>query len=428
METTLGKEISGIAKGSRGKLMKDKVLVSVLCTTYNHESFIADAIEGVISQKVNFKYELIIHEDASTDKTADIVKKYADKYPELIRVIFQKENQFQYCNIYETFLFPEVRGKYIALCEGDDYWTDENKLQMQVDFLEKNPEYSMCMHNAIKRNFETGEESLLDTFPEDGTYSQEEQIKAGLGTDFPAFASYVIRTELLQEIPQFFLAQKVLDYPLRQYFSDKGKVYYFQKPMSVYRTATPQSYMRKTAQSQVFYNNYTLDMIRFFENFDVYTEKRFHEIIQNKLISDYFGYCLSIEEGDGKKKAMEHGLDMDKIDACYQCFSLDNIRRTLSKFQNHTSHIFIYGISRISAICRRQLVNIGVDFVGYVVSDGQMKPEEIEGKKVYHLHEVLSEYQNPGFILAIQPVNANVIINILRKNGVENYCEPYKIK
>lgn len=409
-------------------MIDENILVSVLCTAYNHERFIADAIEGVLNQKTDFKYELIIHEDASTDRTADIVKEYADKYPEIIRVILQKENQYQRCNIYETHLFPKVRGKYIALCEGDDYWTDDSKLQQQVNFLEGHKEYSMCMHNAVKVNFETGEESLLNTFPSDGTYSQEEQMKAGLGSDFPAFASYVLRTEVLQEMPRFFLEQNVLDYPLRQYYASKGLVYYFQKPMSVYRTATPHSYMMQVSQNQLFYNKYTLEMIRFFEKFDDYTEHRFHEIIQNKVISDYFGYCLSIEEEQGKRNALKHGLDMKKVDACYQCLSTEHIKSMVSVLQEKTDHLFIYGISRLSVICRRQLGEAGIDFQGYVVSDGQIKPEEIEGKKVYHLQETLLENGTPGFILAVQPVNANVIADSLKRHGVENYCEPYRIK
>lgn len=407
--------------------MKDDIMVSVLCTAYNHEKFIRDAIEGALRQKTSFPYELIIHDDASTDKTAEIILEYADKYPKVIRTILQKENKFHTHHIYPDFLFPEVRGKYIAVCEGDDYWSDENKLQTQVDFLESHQEYSLCMHNAKKLNFETGEEKLLNTFPEDGTYSQEQQILAGLGTDFPAFASYVFRADFIKQIPDFFLSSNVLDYPLRQYLACCGKTYYFKKPMSVYRVATPQSYMKKTMDSQLFYNNYTLEMISFFEKFNQYTEQKFHHILERKLISDYFGFCLSISEDAGISKASEKGLDMNKIKACYKCIDSKYLDSDIWEVYEKAEHLFIYGTSRIAPVCKNQLENAGIDFEGFVVSDGQMKTDEIEGKNVYYLSGVMEQYENPGFVLAVQPVNAEALENMLRRYHVTNYCKPYHI-
>ena len=104
----------------------DSVLVSVLCTAYNHEKWIKDAIEGVLKQKVYFKYEFIVHDDASTDHTASIIKQYAKKYPDIIHPIFQKENQFSQGldKIILYFMLPEIKGKYMAFCEGDDFWGD----------------------------------------------------------------------------------------------------------------------------------------------------------------------------------------------------------------------------------------------------------------------------------------------------------------
>ena len=405
--------------------MEDDIMVSVLCTAYNHENFIKDAIEGALRQKVNFKYELIVHDDASTDKTPEIINEYAKKYPEVIRAIMQRENQYQKHHIYAEFLFPNAKGKYIAFCEGDDYWTDEHKLQKQIDFLESHPEYSLCMHNAVKQNYETGEEKMLDTFPEDGAYSQEDQILAGLGTDFPAFASYVFRAGLLKEIPDFFLSSKVMDYPIRQYLASRGKVYYFKKPMSVYRVATPQSYMKKTSESQSFSNNYTLEMICFFEKLNQYTDQKFNSILERKLISDYFGFCLSISADEGIQKASERGLDLEKIKACYKCLDLGYLDESVRKIYEKTDHLFLYGTSRLAPICRRQLEYAGIDFEGYVVSDGQMKADAIEGKKIFYLSEVMEQYRHPGFVLAVQPVNAGILEAALKGYGVKDYCKPY---
>ena len=115
------------------------------------------------------------------------------------------------------------------------------------------------------------------------------------------------------------------------------------------------------------------------------------------------------------------------VNACYQTFSLDNIKPFILDLQKKSNYIFIYGISRLSAMCKKQLDDMGVDCEGYVVSDGQARPEKIGEKSVYCLQEVLSVYPNSGFVLAVQPVNADSIIDVLRKNGIENYCEPYKV-
>lgn len=414
--------------GGDGRIcMKNDVMVSVICTAYNHEKFIKDAIEGVLSQETDFRYELILHDDASTDRTPEIIKAYAKKHAKVIRTILQKENQFSRCHIYPEFLFPAVKGKYIAFCEGDDYWTDKHKLQKQVDFMESHTEYSMCMHNAVKLNYETGEEKLLDTFPEEGTYSQKEQILAGLGTDFPAFASLVFRTNLLEGIPDFFLASNVVDYPIRQYLASRGKVYYFKEPMSVYRTATPWSYMKMAMENQLAYNNYILDMIYFFENLNQYTDRKFSRILEDRLLSDYFGFCCSVSPEEGVKKAAEKKLDVRMVEACYRCMDPEYIDESVLEVSKKSGYLFIYGTSRLAPVCKRQLESAGISFEGFVVSDGQMKMEVIEDKRVFCLSEVIEQYENPGFILAVQPVNAKTLENVLKQYHLKNYCMPYNI-
>lgn len=122
-------------------------LVSIICCAYNHEPYIRQCLDGFIMQETNFPFEVLIHDDASTDRTADIIREYETKYPEIIKPIYQTENQYQKkIDVLSTFLFPGVKGKYIAMCEGDDYWTDPLKLQKQVDFLENNQEYVLCTH------------------------------------------------------------------------------------------------------------------------------------------------------------------------------------------------------------------------------------------------------------------------------------------
>lgn len=124
-------------------------LVSISCITYNHAPYIRECLHGFMMQKCDFDFEVLIHDDASTDGTQEIIREYQEKYPEIIKPILQKENQWSQGvrGINLKFNFSRAKGKYIALCEGDDYWTDPLKLQKQVDFLEKNEEFGLvCTH------------------------------------------------------------------------------------------------------------------------------------------------------------------------------------------------------------------------------------------------------------------------------------------
>lgn len=125
------------------------MLVSIRCCAYNHELYIRQCLEGFVMQKTNFRFEAVVHDDASTDGTATIIKEFAERYPDIIRPIYETDNQYSKHNGSLTRIMnSHMRGKYIAYCEGDDYWIDPLKLQKQVDVLEANPEYSMCCTNC----------------------------------------------------------------------------------------------------------------------------------------------------------------------------------------------------------------------------------------------------------------------------------------
>lgn len=126
-------------------MSKDPILmVSICCSTYNHEKFIVQALEGFLMQKTTFEFEIVVGNDCSTDNSIEILKEYQKKHPKKINLIIPVKNQGAHKNFINTV--KHAQGKYIALCEGDDYWTDAYKLQKQVDFLEKNSEYIICGH------------------------------------------------------------------------------------------------------------------------------------------------------------------------------------------------------------------------------------------------------------------------------------------
>lgn len=126
---------------------KEQIIVSVIVLTYNHKNYIRQALDSILMQEVGFRYEILIGDDASTDGTSAIVQEYAENYPDVIRAFIRKKNIGATNNLYD--LFQRTRGKYIASCEGDDFWIDPRKLQIQVDWLSDNTEYIGCYHSCM---------------------------------------------------------------------------------------------------------------------------------------------------------------------------------------------------------------------------------------------------------------------------------------
>lgn len=149
--------------------MNNRTLVSICCITYNHGPYIRACLDGFVMQKTNFDFEVLINDDCSTDGTTDIIKEYAAKYPTIIKPIFHAENQYSkgIRRILATFVFPRAKGKYIALCEGDDYWTDQYKLEKQVAFLESNPDYGLVYTGAHVLHERTKEISINNSCQQD---------------------------------------------------------------------------------------------------------------------------------------------------------------------------------------------------------------------------------------------------------------------
>ena len=213
-------------------------LVSILCAAFNHGEYIATALEGFVSQKTDFKFEVLVNDDKSSDNTAEIIRQYAEKYPHIIRPFYQPENLYsQHIDIYEKVFFPNAQGKYIAMCEGDDCWCDPLKLQKQVDFLEAHNEYSACVHNSIIRDC-SGSEA-------DKPYVQRssdcdllfKDVILGMSHAYHT-SSLVCKKDIMADHQEFYYAAKkngFSDYPDAIWLSMNGPIRFINEQMSIYR-------------------------------------------------------------------------------------------------------------------------------------------------------------------------------------------------
>ncbi|MDN3492433.1 glycosyltransferase family 2 protein [Winogradskyella bathintestinalis] len=211
-------------------------IVSVCCITYNHQKYIEKCLEGFLMQQTNFDFEILIHDDASTDKTATIIREYEKQYPDIIKPIYQKENQYSKgVSISKTYNYPRAQGKYIALCEGDDYWTDPLKLQKQVDFLENNQDYGICFHNVLELNTLNKEtQKVIPNVLKNHTYSIYDYIQ----NNKTATCSILFKAELFNPVPSWFQQLPFGDLGLILFVlknSNNQKGYVLKDIMGVYR-------------------------------------------------------------------------------------------------------------------------------------------------------------------------------------------------
>ncbi len=265
--------------------MNETPLVSVRCLCYNHEKYLRDAIEGILMQETDFPFEVIIHDDASKDGSQSIIKEYAEKYPHIIVPVLQKENQYSKgIKVSKTFVEPLIRGKYCAVCECDDYWTDKHKLQKQVRFLEAHPDYSICGHSFMIVDSK-GNDMYGDRRVKNGEHdiSFEDVI---MNKDMPQTATLVYSQKDKTEMPDFFNKALVGDYPLMLYMSTRGKFHYMADNMSCYRRHGGGSWVTRLGSDDTLFEKHIALMKKLMENFDVYTQKKHTDLVNLRI-----SYC-----------------------------------------------------------------------------------------------------------------------------------------
>jgi glycosyltransferase involved in cell wall biosynthesis len=264
-------------------------LVSICCITYNHEKYIADALDSFLMQQVSFSYEIIVHDDASTDKTAKIIREYEKNYPSIIKPIYQTENQYSKGKKpLRDFVLPLVKGKYMATCEGDDFWIDTEKLKKQVQFLEENQTFIACFH-AVK--VVNTDKSPTGRYL--GLYRKGSQVlsinDAGLG-GVVHVSSRLLRTDFYRkEYPEWIYNSRYGDIALALYLAIEGKVYYMDRVMSAYRIGVENSMMTNHRKTNHNANEINLhhNILETLKIADEYYNYRYHKEIEQIGITSH---------------------------------------------------------------------------------------------------------------------------------------------
>lgn len=278
------------------------IKVSVAMITYNHERFIAQAIESVLMQETDFGVELVIGEDCSTDGTRSIVRDYGERYPERIRPLLPEQNLGMMRNF--VSVMKACSGQYVALLEGDDYWTDPAKLQKQVDFLDGHPDCAISFHNVTVVHEDVSRPPLLYCPPDQKVISTLEDV---LRSDFLPTVSVMFRRGLFGEFPAWYYTMGVGDWPHHILNAQHGNIGYLDDVMAVYRQHGDGVYTSRS------YDRRFEDIVRVYDAFSLYFEHRYDRIIADakrrhmaELVVEKVKATVSFEEGIAMAR---HSLD-----------------------------------------------------------------------------------------------------------------------
>lgn len=261
--------------------MENEILVSICAATYNHEKYIKDALDSFLMQNANFKYEIIICDDASTDNTTNIILEYQEKYPDIIVPLIQKENLYQQGIHNLPVLIKKAKGKYLAFCECDDYWCDDDKLQKQVDILENNKELSACVHNTVLLNLHNHTETQINMIEKSDCLMDTIRVLKWEENFCFHLSSMMVRKAFVEQLPDYYLnARGFGDFPFALHLSTQGPIYFIAQNMSVYRKFTEGSWSERCQTNIQYALNHKISLIEMFETFDRHTHKKYHLIIK----------------------------------------------------------------------------------------------------------------------------------------------------
>ncbi|MEY8239009.1 MAG: glycosyltransferase [Cycloclasticus sp.] len=288
------------------RVSDDAPIVSILCVTFNQQTYIEDAIRGFLIQKTDFPFEIIIHDDASTDSTPAILIDYAKRYPKLIKLILQKENQYSQGKKVSSLAAKHASGLYLAFCEGDDFWIDEYKLRQQKKVFDVNPLCSLVIHQCLLMSGD-----YIDSKPAMGHGSlqriiEKKEVIGGQG-QFSPTASYLLKKEIFDILPEWFQTAPVGDYFIECYSFKLGEVVYLPEPFSIYRVNAIGSWSSATSDSGDESKKVCLAMYNSLELMGQ-DEFFFNSGVERKMALSYVGVskaCLRVRSYDEFTRAIE---------------------------------------------------------------------------------------------------------------------------
>jgi len=285
-------------------------VVSITCVVFNHENFIEDTLDGFLSQNTNYSFEVLIHDDVSTDATVEIIERYRKKFPNIIKPLYQKVNQYSQGNNPLAILFSEVKGEYMAHCDGDDHWTDENKLQLQITEMKKYPELDMSFHYASGLFAKKKCNTYGKQGDENRVFTTQEVILGG--GEFCATSSLIFRSRLLKKIPKWFYKTMVGDYPIQVLGAASGEgALYINKNMSIYRVGDSTSWTSALKETENSYKQLHLAN-RFLNDLNETLEKKYNpeftKVIADKNFAFLCKTSFPIEYRENLYKEFEHTL------------------------------------------------------------------------------------------------------------------------
>ena len=261
-------------------MQENETLVSVISIVFNQKDYVEQCLESLVSQETTFPYKVIVHDDCSTDGTTDIVKRFAAEHADKVVLLLETENQYSQGADFCKLLKPYIRGKYIAECEGDDWWIDPHKLQKQFDYMESHPEVAACSH-AAKRYIDSRQCFGRDLLPasKKRAFSTDDMI--AMGNQIPT-NSFFYRSEFYV-LPDVYRGWGVGDYPSSIYLSTCGVFHYDPAIMSAYRVGARGSWSSRMSSSIEANVQSLRKRIDGLEAFDRYTEGRYHESVANAV-------------------------------------------------------------------------------------------------------------------------------------------------
>ncbi len=281
----------------------EKMMVSITCVAFNHEDYINTTLNSFLEQETNFPFEILINDDVSTDRTVEIIKEYEKQFPNIVKAVYQTENQYSQGINTMAILFPFVTGKYVAFCDGDDYWIDKQKLQIQVEEMEKHPEVDLSFHPSYR--LEDGEhtEILAKQANANQIFGIEKSI-LGHG-DFAETASMVFTSRLISSLPEWFKTAMPGDYVSEVIGAERGGSLYIDKIMSVYRSGidegwTIQELKKSTEERKESLKNIN-DQLTFLDN---YLGKKYTEAFNQAKLEGVWDFVSSVNNSHAVKKVL----------------------------------------------------------------------------------------------------------------------------